>query len=208
MPPRREGWIDWLHSKTREIVLQDLNDGTLPLSEEEMPAQAAWNLHYKHLVEVLIERVQYDQFEARVKDHREQVSKKKNHFSSQMDALRRSRELNPPKTHNKRGEINFTFTEAAKLLKKDIEKNRHNEMTIHQLFLSRDEYHKDVAWDENLFRRKVHQFDATQKFFNYMNDKRKKKEERRKKAKARGDTVEEEEEEEDDDEYHYRAFMA
>ena len=185
MAPRREGWIDWWTSKTREIVLQDLNDGVLPLTEEEMPAKAAWNLHYKHLVEVIQDQVRFDQFEKRLEDHREQVSKKKHHFNAQMEAFRRTRELHPPKTHNKRGVKNFAFTEASKLLKKDIEQKKHLEMTVHELFLSRNEYHLDVEWDENFFRRKVDQYIATQKFFNWIRYKQEKKEEREKEKNHR-----------------------
>jgi len=207
--PSREGWIPWIHSRTREILLQDLNDGVLPLDEKEISAETAWNIHYQHMVEVKLDRVVFSQFKDRLRDHRKQVRKKKGHLNAQLAALKLSREVNPPKTHNRRGEIIFAFTEAAKLLKKDIAEGKMNNLTHNELYSSRQEY-QDSRWDFTFFKRQVDQYSATQRFYNWMDHKRQEKEARKKKKKdkARGEDIEEEEqEEEEDDEFHYTAFF-
>ena len=60
---RREGWIDWRRSEAREIILADLKDGTLPV--DGVSTQEAWEAW---------SNVEYAQFSARLRDHRNQVS--------------------------------------------------------------------------------------------------------------------------------------
>lgn len=55
-------------------MLEDLNEGRLPLEDAEMTPEIAW-VRYRNQEE--FENVVYSQFKARLKDHREQTKKKK-----------------------------------------------------------------------------------------------------------------------------------
>ena len=66
---RREGWIDWRRSEAREIILADLKDGTLPV--DGVSTQEAWE---RYRTKPAFANVEYAQFSARLRDHRNQVS--------------------------------------------------------------------------------------------------------------------------------------
>lgn len=160
MPPRREGWIDWRHSRARAMILDHLENETLPLKEEELSAIDAWTQRYSHLPE--FHGIQFSQFEARLIDHRSQVLNKKKHISSQLDALARDRVLHPPPTHNKKGERVFYLSLAYPKLVEDVTDEKHLNMTVGQLFYSRPEYYED--WKYEVFADRVKQEVMRQKF--------------------------------------------
>ena len=74
--PRRAGWIRWIGSKSRNAIIKDLIEKTIPLDKKMMTAEAAWNFRYKKLQVIVEEKVQFEQFKERLKDHRKQVLKK------------------------------------------------------------------------------------------------------------------------------------
>ena len=180
MPRRRVGWIDWAKSDAKKVILQDLEDKVLPLEEHLVSAETAWNLHYVHMPEFL--SVEFSQFKDRLADHREQISRKKNHQNAQLVALQKMKAQTPPKTHNKRGVKNFYLTEAATKLKEDVESGIHLQLAIEAFYMSRPEYHQD-EWDINFFKIRVRQAVALQKFRNWM--KHKKEERAKKEAKKK-----------------------
>ena len=65
------GWIDWRKSKAREIIIDDLETGLLPVDAGELSAREAWEICYVHKAEFV--DVAFSQFEKRLKDHRDQV---------------------------------------------------------------------------------------------------------------------------------------
>lgn len=76
-PSEKPGWIDWRFCKSKKIILEDLMEGVVPLTDEECTAKEAWESWYRHMAEFVEEQVVFEQFELRFKDHREQVSAKK-----------------------------------------------------------------------------------------------------------------------------------
>ena len=176
--PRREGWIDWRSCEAREVLLQDLSDGTLPLDEETMSTQEAWE-YYSQTFE--FRNVVFSQFEEQLAEHREQIDLKATHIDKQMKALVRDRELHPKKTHNQRGERVFYLSPAYPLLVQDVEDKKHISMTKVQLFHSRTEYCTEWKWE--IFERRLRQEVMRQKFVHDCNMKRDKKEEAKAKKK-------------------------
>ena len=61
--PRRPGWIDWAKSLAKQIILDDLDCGVLPVDESELSAEEAWELVYSQMAEFIRpETVVFSQF--------------------------------------------------------------------------------------------------------------------------------------------------
>ena len=71
---RRDGWIDWRGSKSKVLIVNDLREKKIPVDEKLMSATKAWETRYKFATEFVDEKVQFDQFKVRLKDHRKQNS--------------------------------------------------------------------------------------------------------------------------------------
>ena len=65
--------IDWRRSDAKKVLLKDLEEGRLTLEATEVSAEQAW-ANYRHRQE--FNNVQFNQFKARLKDHREQVKRR------------------------------------------------------------------------------------------------------------------------------------
>ena len=114
--PRRDDWINWRASETRVIILRDLANGILPLTEDELNAVEAWEQYYKHLDKVVQEGVVYSQFEARLKDHRAKMGAEFQRAKEEKAALEHDRALFPRQTRNHQGKLVFDMHPAKKLL--------------------------------------------------------------------------------------------
>ena len=201
---KNPNYIDWAKSRSKKIVMDDLESGVLPLDDESVPASVAWE-HYSVLPEFIQERVIYAQFEGALKRHRKAVSKRKRHFAEQLSALEHDTQFFYGGTHNRRGVKIFYGTEAHNLLKQDIKEGKHTTLGVEGLYYSRDEYCEEDDWDVAFFRRRVRQEDLTQKFHYYMDVQRAKKERQKNKSKQKANTMDEFEyydlyQEEDEDE--------
>lgn len=193
--PSNPNWIDWRKSQAREILLEDLESGVLPLEADYVTAQVAWETMYVNLPEFL--NVVFSQFEARLKDHRKQVSRRRQATETQLHAFRHDRRLYPRQTHNQNGERVFSLSAAKPLLKEDVVDEKHLQMTVEALRNSRPEYRE---WSLAIFRRRLHQEIRTQKWFYYLEWKRaKKKQERGLPNEDPGADSEEESEDESED---------
>lgn len=198
----RPDWINWRTSEAREIILGDLEDGRLPLDEEVVSAQEAWDEMYYVLPE--FEHVVFSQFKARLKDHRRQLARRKGSVDTFLVAFRHDQELRrqgyipgggPFDQHGRRI---FALSAANPLLRDDVIDEKHKEMTTEELHASRDEY---LEWPIEVFRRRLRQEIGTQKWFYYLEWKRAKKLLKRgKRDMDPGPDSEEEEEDEDKDE--------
>ena len=183
MPRSRKNpdWIDWRKSEARNIVLDDLRSGRLPLEESELTADEAWDLQYVHMPEFVT--VVFSQFKARLKDHRKQVARQAGASRIQHQAFQHDRQLYPRSTHNRRGEPVFDLSEAKKFLILDIADENHINMPIEDLFNSRTAYWQHYKLD--YFRRRVRQQVRASKFNYYLQWKQAKKAEKRgKKSQA------------------------
>ena len=59
--------IKWPKSETRNIVLDDLLKGVLPVDAKELSVEDAWELSCKNVVE--FKDVPFEQFKDRLRDH-------------------------------------------------------------------------------------------------------------------------------------------
>lgn len=165
-------WVDWRKARARLILLKDLEDDILPLDEDIWSTEEAWD-HYQNYPEFAL--IPFSQFKERLKGHREQVKKKKTHIQAQVAALQHDRAMHPESLFNRRGEKVFAFSSAKPMLEQDVADEKHLETSVEALYLSRPEYHGDV-WTLPIFRKRLAQEIARQKFFYYLQCKRAKKE--------------------------------
>ena len=191
--PSNPDWIDWRKSEARQIIIDDLRSGRLPLDAAELTADEAWDLQYVHMPEFAT--VVFSQFKKRLKDHRKQIARQVGSSLHQYQAFQRDRQIHPRQTHNRRGELVFDLSPAKELLVNDVKAEKHIEMTPEDLFWSRQEYYEHFKLD--YFRRRLRQQVRASKFNYYLQWKQACKAEKRgkKSQDPRYDSEEEEEEE-------------
>ena len=124
-----------------------------------MPASECWDIH-KHTPEFA--GVEFGQFAARLKDHRESASKLKGATFFDEEALLSGRRLWPRKARNQRGEPVFGKSDAQQLLREDVRGKKHKRMSPAALFHSRREHHEVFSLGK--FRGRIYQEERHQKF--------------------------------------------
>lgn len=194
-------WINWRTSEAREVILDDLVTGILPLDAEVVSAEEAWEEMYFALPE--FKDVIFGQFKVRLKDHRKQVSRRSEASTTFLDAFRHDRALRAQGylpgggLYNRHGERIFDRSAAKPLLREDVIDEKHKEMTTEELHASRDEFR---VWDISMFRRRLRQEIGSQKWLYYLEWKRAKKQLKRgKKSQDCGEDSEEEDEEQEEE---------
>lgn len=166
---QRPGWIDWIKSETRCIIIEDLARGILPLNNNELTAEQAWEVCYKHMAEVVQEGVVFSQFKARLAGHRAQARKDEQRSVEEEEMLLHDRQLYPRQFTTPDGLPVFDLHPARDLLRKDVEMNLDKVIDPSALWTTRKEYQD---FDKNYFRRRIYQTRRRQKFINYLNHKR------------------------------------
>lgn len=136
----KPGWIDWVKSRSRDIILDDLIAGIIPHDPDECSPEFAWNTWYCFIPEIIEEKVTYEQFQKQFKAHQLQITKKKKQSNREEAAYRRHVDMYPRRTHNSRGEPVFDVHEAKDLLREDVRVGKHKQLTPIELRNSRPEY--------------------------------------------------------------------
>jgi hypothetical protein len=167
MPPRREGWIIWKPSKARQILLEDLEEGLLPVDADEMSAEEAWDIMYSNMAEFV--PVVFSQFKERLRDHRKQVGEQTARSILESEALMHDRLMFPRQMENCRGEPVFDLSAAKLLLRADVADGKHLTMKPLQLKLTRDEY---KPYSTKVFKHRIYQEVRREKFINYLEQRR------------------------------------
>ena len=162
----KPGWIDWTTSPARQVILDDLHRGILPVDAAELSAEEAWEV-YRHNAEFA--NVVFDQFKERLKKHRAKAGVDRVRATRESQALAHDRSLFPRQTQNNRGETVFDLSAAKLLLRDDVAEGKHERMTPSQLQESRVEYH---LFNATKFKHRIYQEVRRVKFINYMNAKR------------------------------------
>lgn len=198
----RPDWIDWRKSAARQVILDDLADGRLPIDADVVTAEEAWEEMYFILPE--FQNVVFSQFKARLKDHRKQVGRRAGATDTFLLAFRHDQDLQRNGylrgggRYDHRGRPIFYRSAAMPLLRQDVIDEKHKEMTTEELHALRDEYEE---WDIETFRRRLRQEVATQKWLYYLDWKRAQKLLKRgKKDEDPGPDSEEEEDDQEDEE--------
>jgi hypothetical protein len=164
--------INWRHSKARLIIVSDLEQDLLPVDENVMSAEHAWEACYRDQEEFA--KVPFPQFEERLKDHREQLAKRLARSDSEARALAQDRQLHPRQTHNHRGEPVFHLSTAKQLLRDDVKNKLHINNPDFQAM--RPEY---MMFKKSKFGDRIRQEVRRQKFLHYLELQRAKLEKRR-----------------------------
>lgn len=164
-----EGWIDWRKCKTREMILEDLAAGLVPL---DTSPEEAWNTWYSQMVEVQAEKVVFSQFKERFIGHVKQVSKKKTSSIAEQNMHLRHRDLHPIQTHDAQGQLIFEQHESHKLLEEDVKNRVHKRMSIATLRMSRPQYQEFTLKE---IRKRIPQMERRVRYLNWLEDDRKAK---------------------------------
>jgi hypothetical protein len=83
---------------------------------------------------------EYTQFRDRLGALRRQIIEKKDRSITDSAALAHDRQIHPDATHNHRGEPRWEGSEAERLLRLDMDEDKHKSMKPKNVFLSRTEY--------------------------------------------------------------------
>jgi hypothetical protein len=167
-PSKKPGWVDWRTNPGRAVVIQDLRPGGPLYQRDNITAEEIFPW-YKQLP--AFADVVFDQFQARLKDHRLAASKSTHLAIQEQQYLEHDRRLYPRQSHNERGELVFDMHPAKLLLREDIKRNVHltTYKTAAQLKASRAEYE---PFKDNKFAERIRQEIKLQKYFNYLRLKR------------------------------------
>ena len=160
--------IDWRNSESKNIILNDLRTGVLPLDENEASAEEAWE-HYRHLPAFQGEGVQFEQFKKRLADHREQIGGRIERAMFDGAAVAHDWMKHPYPTHNQHGKPNFHLSPAEELLRQDISNNRHVGLLPSQLQSTRDEY---KVFKPRKFKELIYQTIRHIKFRNFIEERK------------------------------------
>lgn len=168
---RNPGTIDWPNSESRAIILDDLENGIISLDGTDTAEELFYGM-YQFTPEFIAEKVLFKQFRDRLKDHRAQITRRRESEAWEASALAHDRQMRPIKTHNARGEKVFYWTEAADLLKKDVAQlmSKNIKFTASQIQAVRPSYYGEFKLA--FFDRRVRQAVRRQRYINYLNDKR------------------------------------
>jgi hypothetical protein len=161
-----DGWINWLKSDAREILLEDLMPGGILHGQNHVSEEEAYDF-YTTLPEFA--RVVKSQFVVRLKAHREQANAHSESAHSDMQALMHDRALYPRKKHNARGKAVFDMTTAKLLLREDVANKRHTSLTPTELQRTRPEY---MAFKPAIFKGRIFQEERYGKYINWLEYKR------------------------------------
>jgi hypothetical protein len=162
--------IKWRNSVQAQILLQDLEEGILPLDNYEHSARDAWNDCYKKMDE--FKDVPFQQFSDRLRDHRKQVQKRVNRSINDEVARIHDRHIYPRQNRNSRGDLVFDMSPAKMILREDVINGIHETMTPSELQGLRTEYE---GFKSDVFKRRIYQEVRLQKYYNYRDNQREKK---------------------------------
>jgi hypothetical protein len=161
------GWIDWVNSAAREILLEDLEQNGW-LYGEDLDAKVVYDIYKTKQEE--FEYVVFDQFEVRYNEAIKRAAKRRARSAQEEEWLERDRLLYPRKSHNQRGEPVFDMdTEAKEQLQEDVANQVYRQMEPMVLWQFRAVYRK---YSLHIFRPRIYQEIRRIKFINYLEKKR------------------------------------
>jgi hypothetical protein len=104
----------------------------------------------------------YANFPSRLRGARQQIASKNNRASSDSAALAHDRKIYPKAASNHRGEPRWEGSEAERLLRKDMDEGKHNQMRPELLYYTRKDYHENYPL--KVFREHIYQEERRRKF--------------------------------------------
>ena len=141
MPPKKkEKAPSWQHSKAKQIMVQDMLDGLVPVNEKIKDPERLYTELYLPLEEFKPFPWHKVNVPGRIKRLQATVSKLGDSLKRDLDALENDRRLHPNPTLGHNGLKLWKNSEADRLLKLDMAAGRHHSMGHKNLRLSRPEY--------------------------------------------------------------------
>ena len=153
----------WRGSEAKNIVLDDLLKGVLPVDANILSAEDAWELTYKYMYE--FKDVPFQQFKDRLRDHRKQMKSGLQRSNIEEEALQHDRKLYPRQLKNSKGELVFDLHPAKLLLRKDVAERKHLVMKPMELQETRPECR---LFDHCKFKERIYQEVRQVKFINWL----------------------------------------
>jgi hypothetical protein len=123
--PKPKPYINWFHSEAKKIIMADLEEGILDVDAPS--AKTAWDECYSKMAEFV--NVPFEQFDKRLKDHRDQYQLLLNKASMEEVLYQRDKLMHDRQDRNNRGELVFDLHPAKLLLREDVENGEHKKMT-------------------------------------------------------------------------------
>jgi hypothetical protein len=151
MAAEEEEGVEWKISSTKELLLRDLLDGTIPMTKlEGMTIQQAFDSRPEY--QSSLRRL----WAGRLRSARKQMLCKKSRSEFDKGAYDHDITIRPKKTHNHRGEPRWDGGETQWYLRDDMAANIPCETIkeVKVLYDSREAYKRYPIW---VFRNKVHQ---------------------------------------------------
>ena len=172
-------YIKWKGSAAAAIIKNDLQQGMLDL--EEPPANVVWQQTYSKLAE--FKDVPFEQFEKRLRDHRQQYARRFNRSQTEEILFQQDRLLNPRQYRNNRGELVIDMHDIKDMLREDMHNGVHIGKTPSELQATRPELYGLVKPEK--FKERLYQEIRRLKFAAHLEAKRQKKKEAEEAARQR-----------------------
>jgi hypothetical protein len=176
MPPREKDkpssrakdplWIEWAGSRAQAILLQDLEPDGVLYQQDHLSSDDLFTF-YKKLP--AFEKVVFSQFHDRLKSHRKKNAVMGELAKRDEEAMKKDRAVVGRSIYNQRYELVFDMTKAKDLLRSDVEKGLHEQMTPTALQESRPEYQ---LFGKSIFKHRIYAEVRRQKFVYFLATKR------------------------------------
>jgi hypothetical protein len=153
----------WRGSKAKSFLTEDLVDGTIPLSSDEMDAFDVY------LSRVEFTEFPFENFKSNLRALRKKIQEKQELALEEYEALQHDRNLFPKNATNQRGEPRWSGSDAERLLKLDMDQGYHTIMRPQLLWESCDEYQ---IFSLTVFRKHIYQEERSRKFHSYISSKK------------------------------------
>jgi hypothetical protein len=124
--PKTKGFNDWRKSKTRGIILCDLEPSGYLVEMDHVLAEDLFDW-YQKMPE--FEKVVFKQFKDCLADHRRQSAREHEMARHDEEVCRKDPALSPRKDRNARSELCFDLHPAKHLLQMDIANGVHKRMS-------------------------------------------------------------------------------
>ncbi len=165
---KKKGWIEWLGSRARAILIEDLEPGGILFGQDHLSADDLFTF-YSELDE--FKMVVFPQFKERLNDHRKQGTGMKQMAQRDKKAMDQDmKSVGGRKLKNHRNEPVFDLMPAKELLRKDVQDKKHTKMTLKMLWLSNKEYQEIKSLKK--FKERVYQEIRRAKWMYYLATKR------------------------------------
>lgn len=168
----KKGYIYWGHSEPQAALLSDLKEGVCPMDNTQHSDREIWENMY--MGTKAFGNVCFEQFQEKLKDHREQVKLDNDSVQVATEAFANYRSLHPQKQQDKLGRTVMGFDETTKqLLLDDIRANLHKGLTPATFRATRPDVYEKYPLDR--FRPKIYQTERLVRWHNYLEIRREEK---------------------------------